>query len=319
MSLIKIDDITIGERIRKDFGNLEELAESMRQLGQLQPIAVTSKDPDGIRRLVFGERRLRAARDILKWEDIDAKTVDLDSIILGEFHENEMRKDFTVSERVAIGKAIEEYLGNRQGQRTDKELPKNFQEVHLGMETKEIAAEKAGFGNQTSYRQARKVVDHAEPELVQAVDNGAIRVSQAAKVAEADPDIQRKVATLAQEGHIKEARQIIREVDDERRTPFIPAPHKESHEQEGSDFTLEADAPDDGYEWVNTLDTIEDIFDHWVVVLEGIRERGGIREFLRHWPDAYKLRLVQNAEQFNEKFSGFIREMKDEISVITLN
>ena len=40
--------------------------------------------------------------------------MDLDAIILGEFHENEVRKDFTVSERVAIGKALEA-LGNRQG------------------------------------------------------------------------------------------------------------------------------------------------------------------------------------------------------------
>jgi prophage antirepressor-like protein len=56
----------------------------------------------------------------------------LDPIILGELHENEMRKDFTVSERVAIGKELEAYLGNRQGQRTDRELRVNLPEVEHG-------------------------------------------------------------------------------------------------------------------------------------------------------------------------------------------
>jgi hypothetical protein len=115
-----------------------------------------------------------------------------------------MRKDFAVSERVAIGKAIEEYLGNRQGQRTDKELVENFPQVEPGRKTREIAAEKAGFGNDASYRQAKKVVEHAVPELVQAVDEKRIPVSQAAKVVDARPQIQRKVADLAHHGDLKE-------------------------------------------------------------------------------------------------------------------
>jgi hypothetical protein len=134
--------------------------------------------------------------------------VDLDAIILGEFHENEVRKDFTVSERVAIGKALEA-LGNRQGQRTDKQLPANLPEVAQGEETRDIAAEKAGFGSATSYRQAKQVIDHAEPELVQAVDAGTIPVSQAAKVVEAEPAMRRQVADLAQQGKRKEARETI--------------------------------------------------------------------------------------------------------------
>jgi phosphopentomutase len=97
-------------------------------------------------------------------KELEAKIVDLDAIFLGEFQENAMRKDFTVSERVAIGKAIEEYLGNRQGQRTDKELVANFPQVKPGRKTREIAAEKAGFGNDATYRQAKKVVERAEPE-----------------------------------------------------------------------------------------------------------------------------------------------------------
>jgi hypothetical protein len=55
-----------------------------------------------------------------------------------------MRKNFTVSERVAIGEALEAYLGSRQGQRTDRELVENFPQVEAGKKTWELAAEKAG-------------------------------------------------------------------------------------------------------------------------------------------------------------------------------
>jgi hypothetical protein len=58
-----------------------------------------------------------------------------------------LRKDFTPTERVAIAKAIEEEIGNRQGKRTDLELTVNRREViRHKSETKAIAAEKAGFG-----------------------------------------------------------------------------------------------------------------------------------------------------------------------------
>jgi hypothetical protein len=54
------------------------------------------------------------------------------SILAGEYHENEVRKDFTPSERVAIAKAIERQIGNLQGQRTDKQLRGNHPEVAPG-------------------------------------------------------------------------------------------------------------------------------------------------------------------------------------------
>ena len=69
------------------------------------------------------------------------------------------RKDFTPSERVAIGLAVEAELGNRRGSnqyQVKGELPQNFAEA-AGKETREIAAQKAGFGNAETYRQAKTV------------------------------------------------------------------------------------------------------------------------------------------------------------------
>jgi hypothetical protein len=39
-----------------------------------------------------------SCRGCLAWHEIDVTTVNLDAIILGEFHVNAMRKDVTVSE-----------------------------------------------------------------------------------------------------------------------------------------------------------------------------------------------------------------------------
>ena len=59
-----IDSIVVGERLRKDMGDLEGLARSIAEIGLLHPIIIT---PDG--QLVVGERRLRACK-LLGWRTI---------------------------------------------------------------------------------------------------------------------------------------------------------------------------------------------------------------------------------------------------------
>lgn len=93
--------------------------------------------------------------------------------MVGEYAENEVRKDFTQSERVAIAKAIESELGERRG-RPSKEKCKNFNELKE-KRTDEIAAEKAGFGNHVTYRQAKKVVEEGTSELIAALDEDRMK------------------------------------------------------------------------------------------------------------------------------------------------
>ena len=189
IATLPIADIQIGNRYRQDLGDLDALAASIKELGLLQPIGV-----DRERRLIFGERRLRA-HQALGLETIQARFIEVDAL-LAEHAENEVRKEFTTSEREAIATAIEEKIGNRQGQRTDRatpELSQNFGEV-AGKKTAEIAAKAAGFGNAETYRQAKTVVKEAIPELVEAMDRGEIAVSTAAKLAKAEPEVQKKAA-----------------------------------------------------------------------------------------------------------------------------
>jgi ParB family chromosome partitioning protein len=60
--------------------------------------------PNGV--LVAGERRLRAVK-LLGWAEIPVNIIDLEAVTRGEFAENAVRKDFTLSEGVAIKRALE--------------------------------------------------------------------------------------------------------------------------------------------------------------------------------------------------------------------
>jgi len=84
--------------------------------------------------------------------------VNLESILLGEYAENELRKDFTKSERYANAKQIEALLGERRGRPSEKNV-EHSPHFELGTKTRDVAAEKAGFGNRMTYRQAKQVVE----------------------------------------------------------------------------------------------------------------------------------------------------------------
>lgn len=109
---IPIGDIVIGDRHRKDQGDIEGLAKSIEALGLLQPIGITKRNV-----LVFGERRLRAFQQLGR-RTIPCHLVDVPRIVDGEHAENEIRKSFTNDEKHAIALAVVEEIkarGERRG------------------------------------------------------------------------------------------------------------------------------------------------------------------------------------------------------------
>ena len=96
----RISDIIIGKRHRRDMGDLDALARTIRELGLLHPVVIT---PGNV--LIAGERRLRAAK-LLGWTDVPVNVVDIEKIALGEYAENVERKDFTYAEAVDILRAV---------------------------------------------------------------------------------------------------------------------------------------------------------------------------------------------------------------------
>jgi hypothetical protein len=97
-----LHDIHVGARFRRDLGDIDALARSIAEIGLLHPVVVT---PEGD--LIAGRRRLEAHRK-LGLADVPVTVVDLHELVRGEHAENVLRKDFTPSEAVAIGAALEE-------------------------------------------------------------------------------------------------------------------------------------------------------------------------------------------------------------------
>ena len=180
---MKISDIAIGKRHRKDMGNLNELAESIKEEDLLQAIGVTPKNE-----LVFGHRRLLAYRDILGKKAIPARVVNISSIARGEFHENCDRKDFTPSELVAIVETLRGYThgGDRKSDRI-----RNSDDERM---TVKDATGLVGL-KKDSYFRAKSVVDKGVPELVEAMDSERLSLSAAATLAEAEPEEQTECLT----------------------------------------------------------------------------------------------------------------------------
>lgn len=99
---VAIASIKIGKRHRRDLGDIAALAASMAKRGLIHPVAVTRD-----RRLVAGARRLAAAKQ-LGWKTIPVTIVEIvDDIVHGERDENVIRKDFTLSEAVAVADTLE--------------------------------------------------------------------------------------------------------------------------------------------------------------------------------------------------------------------
>ena len=102
--LVPIRDIKIRERVRQDLGNLEDLKDSLKHYGLLNPITINSKYE-----LIAGERRLQAATQ-LGWTNIQANIVDNLSDIEQlemEIEENNQRKEFTDAELLEGYKRLE--------------------------------------------------------------------------------------------------------------------------------------------------------------------------------------------------------------------
>ena len=179
VSTIAISDIQIGERHRKELGDIDGLAQSISDDGLLQPIGVT---PDN--RLVFGYRRLVACRDKLGWTEIPTVIIDIENLTHGEWIENTIRKDLTLSEMVAITDALRSFT--RGGDRRSDQ----YRESGTGV-TKKEACEIAGW-KMDKYDDAKIVVETAIDELVRAMDKDEVSPHAAAQLAKEPEDIQRE-------------------------------------------------------------------------------------------------------------------------------
>lgn len=102
---MKIDEIRVVDRHRRDLGDIDGLAESIADVGLMNPPLVTAEG-----RLIAGARRLAAVRK-LGWDEVDVIVSDtLDDagrLLRAERDENTERKDPLLTEALSLGRALE--------------------------------------------------------------------------------------------------------------------------------------------------------------------------------------------------------------------
>ena len=192
--MLRISEVRVAERIRKDNGGLEELAGDIREHGLINPITVMEQTEGGYV-LIAGLRRLRAMEQ-LGAKEIRATVMtalEADEMLMLEIAENEQRKEFTVSEKLAFAeklKAVEaekarvrKSAGGKGG--LDQDVA-NWPHLQEQGRSRDIVAQKAGFTSTTQMRRAQ-AVSEGRPDLMEQVDKGEKSISGAYS------DMQRKM------------------------------------------------------------------------------------------------------------------------------
>lgn len=172
--LIQIDRVKVSDRIRKDYGDLSELADDIKENGLINPPVVT---PDY--ELIAGERRLRAMK-LLGYEQIEVRVMkvnDYEHMLNLEISENESRKDFTKSERIQYARQLERIERVKAKERMGQGV-QNFAQLEEG-KTRDIVAEKLGIGSGEQYRKEKYIAENADNETLEKWDKGDITTHKA--------------------------------------------------------------------------------------------------------------------------------------------
>lgn len=86
-----------------DPAKIDEMAETIRERGQLQPVTLAPQDEDGRYRIQFGERRWRACQKLgIDVRAIVSKTDDPTQVRIDQFVENDQREDLSTADMVAF-------------------------------------------------------------------------------------------------------------------------------------------------------------------------------------------------------------------------
>lgn len=174
--LIDIHKIKVSDRIRKEFGNIEELANDIKENGLINPPVVTTEHE-----LIAGERRLRACKH-LNYQQIEVRVMsvrDYEHKLKIEIGENEHRKEFTFSERMAWARELERVESAKSRERMSEGGKGTHTCAELKGETREKVAESVGFGSREKYRKAKFITEHADSSTIAKLDNEEISIHKA--------------------------------------------------------------------------------------------------------------------------------------------
>lgn len=176
-AVVSIASIVIGDRHRKQFGNLGALAESIAELGVLHPPVIRAVGDEY--HLIAGERRLRAM-ELLGWTETPATIVTLgdEEALIAEGAENFARDDMCPSDRVAYADDLEPVERERARRRMVAGVPsENLSEGESAEARQRVAAAVGwsfptlGLARELVYAARDCPEDEAMQELVAEMDD----------------------------------------------------------------------------------------------------------------------------------------------------
>lgn len=197
--LVKTESIKIQDRFRKDLGDIDGLATSIKEVGLINPITVLSDLT-----LVAGGRRLEAFKRLGE-DEIPARIIesvlDVETALKLERDENIQRKDFTPSELFALMEVLlpkaEKAAAERkkagrkaapsglspQGQASsDQVIPSGLSSQNWSGRAVDQVAAVAGVSGKTVQR-LKNIKKKGGTALVEAVRRGEISISTANNLA----------------------------------------------------------------------------------------------------------------------------------------
>lgn len=177
--LVDIDKVVVKDRIRKDFGDIKELATDIKENGLINPPVVT---PD--LELIAGERRLRAMK-FLKWLQVEVRVMTVQDALHQlklEISENENRKEFSFSEKMEWAERLKVEYGkiaeaNKAANQFGADCPKS-DTPEIGRVDERVARD-VGLGGKSKLRQAEYIKEHADEEMIRQLDEGQLSINAA--------------------------------------------------------------------------------------------------------------------------------------------
>lgn len=189
--LIKIKDIVVKDRLRKaDPKKVQELAESIKILGLLQPIVLNKKNE-----LVAGLNRLEACKS-LGVDEIKIEYMDYDDSLreeLAELDENLVRSDFHYIDRgiyLMRKKEIYDTLNNTKSGPSQGLKVKPFTD---------LVAEKTNQSKRTIQNEI-KIAKDVIPVLQEQIKENNIGFVKAVEISRLDKDQQKNIAEKLKTG-----------------------------------------------------------------------------------------------------------------------
>lgn len=171
--LVDTGKIVVRDRIRKDFGDIEELANDIKENGLINPPVVT---PD--MELIAGERRLRAMKS-LGYAQVEVRVMTVQDALHQlklEISENENRKEFSFSEKMEWAERLKEEYSKiaAANQRAGTSVSSDTQVGRVN----DKVAEQVGMSASTLTR-SEYIKANADEEMIRQLDDGQLSVNAA--------------------------------------------------------------------------------------------------------------------------------------------